>query len=419
LLIVHILGGLVGLLSGSVSMAARKGSAAHRKAGDVFVVSMLIMGASGAFLGFAKSQRSNVIAGSFTFYLVATAWLTARRKAGESGRAELGLALLGLVVGAASILFGWQAAHRAPGASSHEPAAAYFVFGAAALLAASGDVRLLVRGGVSGIPRLTRHLWRMCVALFIAAGSFFLGTASKTGFRARLFTKEIRGTHLPEIPVLVIVVLTIYWLFRVRRLTPASTRPGTSIRNRPEEKRMQTILVRILLICLLAPAAAATAQENPLSAFDKRAYGYMKGMVLRSAEKVPEESYGFKPADTVRSFGQVLGHVADAQYMFCSAVLGEKSPALKVEQTKTSKAELVAALKDAFAYCDKAYDGMTDAAAARIVKLFGKEDVPKLGVLSGNTMHLAEHYGNLITYMRLKGIVPPSSEPRPAEEPKK
>jgi uncharacterized damage-inducible protein DinB len=181
---------------------------------------------------------------------------------------------------------------------------------------------------------------------------------------------------------------------------------------------MRTFL-RILSICLLAPAAVATAQENPLSAFNKRAYVYMKGMVLRSAEKVPEEAFGFKPTDSVRSFGQVVGHVADAQYLFCSAVLGEKSPAPKIEQTKTSKADLVAALKDAFAYCDRAYDGMTDAPGAQIVKLFGKEDIPKLGVLSGNAMHIAEHYGNLVTYMRLKGIVPPSSEAGPAPKPKK
>jgi uncharacterized damage-inducible protein DinB len=175
--------------------------------------------------------------------------------------------------------------------------------------------------------------------------------------------------------------------------------------------------MKTLLICLLA-TAAASAQDNPLSAFNKRAYGQVKVWLLGSAEKMPEENYNFKPTDAVRSFGQVVGHVADAQYLFCSVALGEKNPALKIEQTKTSKADLIAALKDAFAYCDKAYDGMTDASAVQLVKFFGS-DTPKLSVLTVNLAHSAEHYGNIVTYMRLKNIVPPSSEPAPQPQPKK
>lgn len=179
-------------------------------------------------------------------------------------------------------------------------------------------------------------------------------------------------------------------------------------------------VLRILLICLLAPAAAAFAQEppkatfalpkdNPLTAWNRHVYGHMKGVLLHSAEKMPEESYGFKPTEAVRSYGQILGHVADAQYMFCSIARGEKNPAPKIELTKTSKADLTQALKDAFAYCEKAYDGMTDA-STEPVKLFGG-DTPRLGVLIVNSMHTMEHYGNLVTYMRLKSIVPPTSEP--------
>jgi uncharacterized damage-inducible protein DinB len=169
-------------------------------------------------------------------------------------------------------------------------------------------------------------------------------------------------------------------------------------------------LLRALLICLLAPAAVSSAQENPLSAWNKHVYGGLKNVLLRSAEKMPEESYGFKPTEAVRSYGQIVGHVADAQYTFCSRVLGEKNPAPEIEKTKTSKADLIAALKDAFAYCDKAYDGMTDASAVQMVKLFGN-DAPKLGVLTVNSAHAVEHYGNLVTYMRMKNIVPPTSEP--------
>jgi uncharacterized damage-inducible protein DinB len=171
-----------------------------------------------------------------------------------------------------------------------------------------------------------------------------------------------------------------------------------------------------LFICLLATAAVAQTEANPLSAWNKQAYARIKGVLLRSAEKVPEEDYSFKPTDTVRTYGQILGHIANAQYIFCSAVLGEKSTAPDIEKTKTSKADLIAAMKDAFAYCDKAYDGMTDAAGAQTVKFFGRDN-PKLGVLEFNLMHNMEHYGNLVTYMRLKNIVPPTSEAQPPAQP--
>ena len=195
---------------------------------------------------------------------------------------------------------------------------------------------------------------------------------------------------------------------------------------------MRTLL-RTLLICLLAPAAAlraedkpaaapdkpAAAPERPFNAFNKMAYGFVKSSILGSAEKMPEESYGFKPAESVRSFGQILGHVADSQYYFCSVALGEPNPAKAVEKTKTSKADLVASLKDAFAYCDRAYDGMTPAAATETVKLFGERTLPKIDVLTANALHGVEHYGNLIVYLRMKNIVPPSSEPGLRPEPKK
>jgi uncharacterized damage-inducible protein DinB len=167
--------------------------------------------------------------------------------------------------------------------------------------------------------------------------------------------------------------------------------------------------MRTLPLLLLAMAAVVLAQNNPLSEYNKSIYTGAKGILLRSAEKMPEENYGFKPTEAVRSFGQIVGHVADAQYLFCSIVLGEKNPAPGIERSKTSKADLIAALKDAFAYCDKAYNGLTDASAVETVQLFGG-DTPKLGVLTVNELHTIEHYGNLITYMRMKNIVPPTSE---------
>lgn len=165
-----------------------------------------------------------------------------------------------------------------------------------------------------------------------------------------------------------------------------------------------------LLTLLLALPSLALSQENPYSTFTKGAYAPIQMILLRTAEKMPEENYKFKPADTVRSFGQIIGHVADAQYLFCSVALGEKNPAPNIEESKSSKADLIAALKNAFAYCGKAYEGMTDASGSQMVKLFGN-DTPRLDVLTVNNMHTIEHYGNLVTYLRLKSIVPPTSEP--------
>jgi uncharacterized damage-inducible protein DinB len=188
--------------------------------------------------------------------------------------------------------------------------------------------------------------------------------------------------------------------------------------------------VRMVVLCVLVPAGVALAQEkaaekpavtteNPLSSWDRIAYARLKNILARSAEKMPEENYGFKPVDTVRSYGQIVGHLADAQYLFCSMALGEKSPGPDIEHTKTSKADLIAALNTAFAYCDKAYGSMTDASATQTIKLFGN-DAPRMSALIVNNMHNMEHYGNLVTYMRMKGIVPPSSEQPPAPpQPKK
>ena len=158
-----------------------------------------------------------------------------------------------------------------------------------------------------------------------------------------------------------------------------------------------------------APNAAITGLKGPWSR--------VKDILVRAAEKMPEENYGFKPAETVRSFGQIVGHVADSQYYFCSVVLGDKNPGLQIEKTKTSKADLIGALKAAFAYCDKAYDGLTEASGGEMVKLF-KGDLPKRDALTANALHGVEHYGNLIVYLRMKNIVPPSSEPGFMQEPK-
>lgn len=151
------------------------------------------------------------------------------------------------------------------------------------------------------------------------------------------------------------------------------------------------------------------ANTNPLSAGSKYMYAQSKNDVLKSAEEMPEANYSFKPVSTVRTFGQLVGHVADAQYEFCSAVIGDGKQPPGIEKSKTSKADLIPALKEAFAYCDQAYDGMTDAHAAELVDFFGHK-AAKLTILDFNVSHSMEHYGNMVTYLRIKGLVPPSSQ---------
>ena len=166
---------------------------------------------------------------------------------------------------------------------------------------------------------------------------------------------------------------------------------------------------RIFLAAALA-LPALFAQDNPLSADAKAMWTGIKNNNLKAAEKMPEAEYGFKPAPEVRSYGQLVGHIADGNHLICGAAKGEAyTPS--IEKTKTSKADLVEALKASIAYCDAVYDAMTDAQAANKIKLFGRER-SKLTALFTNVSHDNEHYGNQVTYLRIKGIVPPSSEPR-------
>jgi uncharacterized damage-inducible protein DinB len=161
-------------------------------------------------------------------------------------------------------------------------------------------------------------------------------------------------------------------------------------------------------------APAAPAANAALSGL-RMPWNRVMDITVRAAEKVPEETYAFKPSPDVRSFGQLVGHAADANFMFAAMAAGEKPVPRDIEKTKTSKADLVAALKESFAACDKVF-GQTDAELAVAMKFFGM-DTNRFAVVGLMVGHNFEHYGNMVTYMRIKGIVPPSSEPRP-EAPK-
>jgi len=158
-------------------------------------------------------------------------------------------------------------------------------------------------------------------------------------------------------------------------------------------------------------AGNPAAPANPMVASSKVFYQNAKQDILRSAEKMPEDKYAFRPIDSVRTYGQILAHVADGQYEFCGAA-ASKHDEKNIEQTAKTKPAIIAGLKDAFAYCDGIYAGMTDAKAAEMIPAFGGAKITRLSMLDFNVAHTMEHYGNLVTYLRIEGLVPPSSEAR-------
>ncbi len=170
-------------------------------------------------------------------------------------------------------------------------------------------------------------------------------------------------------------------------------------------------------VLFLLAASGAWAQTgvtvviNPMVASSKVFYENAKRDILRSADKMPEDKYAFKPTDSVRTYGQLLAHVADGQYEFCGAAAGNHDQK-GIEQSAKTKAAIVAALKTAFAYCDDIYAGMTDVKAAELMPAFGGAKITRLSMLDFNVAHTMEHYGNIVTYLRIEGIVPPSSESR-------
>ena len=157
--------------------------------------------------------------------------------------------------------------------------------------------------------------------------------------------------------------------------------------------------------------AAALNAQNPLSSDLKSSYNGIKNNLTKAAEEMPEADYSFKATPEERTYDAMVGHVADVQMALCGNAQGEHKMG-DAEKTKTSKADLVAALKASFDYCDSAYDGMTDADAAKMVPLFGPRKATKLAVLNFNLTHDQEMYGQMAVYLRLKGLVPPSSQRR-------
>jgi hypothetical protein len=234
LLVLHICGGIVGLLSAAVAMSFRKGSNRHRRAGDVFVVSMMVMGACVFPLALMKHDLNNLFGGFLTMYLVGTAWLTARHKDGHPQTGLLNWAgfLFALAIGSLIVIHGWQ---RVAGRVSDDgtPTFMSFFMGSIILLAATGDLRVMFRG-ISGRPRIARHLWRMCFGWFIASGSFFLGPNNRPlrllrtiGFRQPIFGTLLRQQVLLLLAILPLLFL-IFWIIRVRFMSAYKTKASVT-----------------------------------------------------------------------------------------------------------------------------------------------------------------------------------------------
>jgi hypothetical protein len=229
MLIFHISAGTLGLLSGAVAIFFRKGSHRHALAGRVFVISMLSLAASGAYMAVLKSQPGNIVGGTFTFYLVGTAWLTARRADGQTTTLDWVALLVAFAVAAVDMTLGFLAANSLTGMKYGYPPGPYFFIGSVAALACVGDVRMLVRGGISGTQRIARHLWRMCFGLFIASSSVFLA-------RQHLFPAILRTTGVLAFLSVAPLLLMIFWLLRVRFSKAFHRPPLPGGRNIPSNR---------------------------------------------------------------------------------------------------------------------------------------------------------------------------------------
>ena len=208
-LALHIGGGSIGILSGYTAVFVRKGGNLHRIFGTVFFAAMVAMGTMGLALSVWIKQFGNIAGGALATYLVLTGWLTVKRKAGTVGRAETALLVAVLATAGLLLYWGFLATMSPKGTFQGYGAALYYVFGSFATLFGALDLKVILRGGISGAARIARHLWRMCFALFFAAASFFLG-------QQKVMPAFMHGSPLLFIPALAPLGIMIYWLIRTR-----------------------------------------------------------------------------------------------------------------------------------------------------------------------------------------------------------
>jgi uncharacterized membrane protein len=206
---IHIAGGMTALVAGAVAFAVRKGSGRHVAAGIGFCVAMLVLGITAAILSPLKSPPDSPIGGIMVCYFVVTAWLAARRRSGTPGRIEKIACASVLAIGAAIVAKGFELALAATPPAGPPGPFALFAIGGFCLLAGLGDLRFIVRGTLSATQRITRHLWRMGFAFFIATGSFFLGQQD-------VLPQVVQGSPILFVLAFAPFALMLYWLVRVR-----------------------------------------------------------------------------------------------------------------------------------------------------------------------------------------------------------
>lgn len=234
MLLLHICAGTVGLSSGTAALCFRKGSPRHVLAGQIFVFSMLTMAVAAVYLAIVKHQPNNISGGIITFCLIGTAWLTARRREGETSWMDWIVLMIPLVLAILTWMNGIRVVRSGTSSQDGVPVGMSFFMGSICLLAATGDIRMLLRRGVFGAMRIARHLWRMCFGLFIAAGSFFMGPSNRpvrllraVGLKQNL-PQALFSTNVYLVLTVTPLVLLIIWLVRVR-FTNAYKRNPASI----------------------------------------------------------------------------------------------------------------------------------------------------------------------------------------------
>lgn len=222
----HVVAGSAALLAGGAALTVRKGGSLHASAGTVFFGSMLAMAGTGALIAAVKPERGTAVIGLFTCYLVATAWMAARRRDGKAGAVDVAGFAVALACAGAMLGFGLLASASPGGRFDSLPAGAHYPFAFLAALAAAGDFGFLRRGRLQRHRRIARHLWRMCAALAIAAFSFFLGQQDE-------FPAAWRGAAIWFVPPLAVLAAMAFWLVRVR-FTAAFGRPAPNRQPAPQ-----------------------------------------------------------------------------------------------------------------------------------------------------------------------------------------
>jgi hypothetical protein len=208
ILVLHICAGTLAIPSGFFAALFRKGSRQHAMAGNVFVGSMMTMAAAGVWLASMKFEPGNIVGGTLTLYLVATAWMTAKRRIQQTSLVDWGALCIALTLTAVELTWGIDAALSPTGLKYDYPPGPYFFLGSVALLATIGDIRVLAHGGISGGNRIARHLWRMCFGWFIASSSLFLA-------RQKLFPVLMRKSGSLFLLSFLPLIVMIFWLVRM------------------------------------------------------------------------------------------------------------------------------------------------------------------------------------------------------------